>query len=89
MPTEFRPDYIRVADDLREQIRSETLTAGAKLPTKRQLAEHYGVGLQAIDAAMIVLKTEGLVRGHQGRGVFVVERSAEGSLDRNDTSPGD
>jgi DNA-binding GntR family transcriptional regulator len=49
---------------------------GSQLPTKREIAALYGVTPSTVDAAMIVLKTEGLVRGHQGRGVFVVEGKA-------------
>ncbi|MEU8394023.1 GntR family transcriptional regulator [Nonomuraea sp. NPDC048892] len=33
--------YVRVADDLREKIRSGTLTAGARLPAHRVMAEEY------------------------------------------------
>lgn len=68
MPT---ADYLRVAADLRNKIRSGELEPGSKLPTKRQLAAEYGVGRNSVDAAMIVLKAEGLIEGHQGRGVYV------------------
>lgn len=74
-------DYLRVANALRDTIRAGgtlqlgelewTLTAGAKLPTKVQLAAIFDVSLNAIDRAMIVLRTEEIVYGHQGRGVFV------------------
>jgi GntR family transcriptional regulator len=78
MPIEpFRPEYQRVADDLREQIRSGQLVPGAKLPTKRELVAQYGVGETSIDSAMLLLRTEGWVRGHQGRGVFVAEQPPE------------
>jgi DNA-binding GntR family transcriptional regulator len=76
-------DYVRVANALRSTIRAAgtlrlgdlewTLTAGAKLPTKVQLAEIYDVSLNAIDRAMIVLRTEEYVIGHQGRAVYVAE----------------
>lgn len=78
MPIEpFRPEYQRVADDLREQIRKGQLAPGEKLPTKKQLAAHYGVGETSIDNAMLLLRAERWVRGHQGRGVFVAERPPE------------
>lgn len=74
-------DYIRVANALRDTVRAGgtlrlgelewTLTPAARLPTKVQLAAIFDVSINAIDRAMIVLRTEGLVYGHQGRGVFV------------------
>ncbi|GGM67385.1 winged helix-turn-helix domain-containing protein [Dactylosporangium sucinum] len=80
MPVEpFRPEYQRVADDLREQIRSGQLMPGDKLPTKRQLAAHYGVGETSIDNAMLLLRAEHWVRGHQGRGVFVADEPPAGN----------
>jgi len=70
---EFVPDYQRVAADIQQQIRDGRLPAGTKLPTRRELCERYGVSGQVIDSAMIVLKAGGWVRGHQGRGVYVVD----------------
>jgi GntR family transcriptional regulator len=67
----YKPDYRRVADDLREQIQDGRLSPGAKLPTKREMCAHYSVSSQTIESAMLVLKTEGLVEGRQGKGVFV------------------
>lgn len=74
MPVEpFMPEYQRVANDLRKQIQAGLLAPGSKLPTKRELAVRYSVGETSIDTAMVVLRGEGWVRGHQGRGVFVAE----------------
>ncbi|HEY6595647.1 MAG TPA: winged helix-turn-helix domain-containing protein [Asanoa sp.] len=67
----YKPDYRRVADDLREQIQDGRLRAGAKLPTKREMCAQYEVSSQTIESAMLVLKTEGLIEGRQGKGVFV------------------
>jgi DNA-binding GntR family transcriptional regulator len=72
-------DYARVANDLRAKIRSGELRAGVKLPTKRELMEEYSVSGHAIDSAMLVLRTEGFVVGHQGRGRYVAEGRAIGS----------
>jgi GntR family transcriptional regulator len=67
----YKPDYRRVADDLREQIQDGRLQPGAKLPTKREMCARYDVSSQTIESAMLVLKTEGLIEGRQGKGVFV------------------
>jgi len=68
------PAYQFVADDLREQITSGTLPPGSQLPFKRLLAQQYKVSEQVIDVAMILLKSEGLIEGIQGKGVYVAER---------------
>jgi len=73
----YKPDYRRVADDLREQIKDGRLAPGAKLPTKREMCAHYGVSSQTIESAMLVLKTEGLLDGRQGKGVYVAQPESE------------
>lgn len=67
----YKPDYERIADDIRELIKSGKLRPGDKLPTKRQLAEQYGTSAQPVDSAMFVLRGEGLIQGRQGKGIYV------------------
>lgn len=84
-------DYIRVSNHLRLtiraagtlQLRDQTwvLIGGAKLPTKNQLCEIYAVNTNAVDRAMIVLRTEGYVVGRQGLGVFVEEGKADAAAE--------
>jgi DNA-binding GntR family transcriptional regulator len=69
----FVPDYQRVAADIRQSIKDGRLKPGDKLPTRRELIAQYGVSGQVIDSAMLVLKAEGWVRGHQGRGTYVAD----------------
>ena len=66
-----RPSYLDIVDDIRRQIVSGRLEPGATLPTCRELCESYQVSRQTIGSAMIVLRTQGLVVGQQGRAVFV------------------
>lgn len=63
--------YRRVADDLRDKINSGEIAG--QLPSRAQLAEHYGVADMTIGRALRVLKDEGLVFGVPGLGVFVKE----------------
>jgi DNA-binding GntR family transcriptional regulator len=70
---EREADYERVAKDIRSKIRTGELAAGTRLPTKTQLMEMYEVGGSAVDTAMLLLRTEGYVIGHQGKGRFVAE----------------
>ncbi|MEO3929963.1 winged helix-turn-helix domain-containing protein [Micromonosporaceae bacterium B7E4] len=65
------PKYERVADAIREQIRSGQLKPGDKLPSISQLEKQYAVSYGSIRGAMLVLKAEGLVEGRPGDGVYV------------------
>ncbi|MFK3981519.1 winged helix-turn-helix domain-containing protein [Micromonospora sp. NPDC050397] len=71
----YVPDYQRIADDLREPIRSGRLKPGDKLPSKRELREIYGTSAQPVDAALFMLRTEGFIEGRQGKGTFVLQTS--------------
>jgi DNA-binding GntR family transcriptional regulator len=72
--TRQQPDYQRIAEDLRRQIAAGTLAPGEKLPTKLALAALYGVSKQPVEQAIFVLQGEGLLVGHQGKGVFVADK---------------
>lgn len=74
----YKPDYERIADDIREQITSGQLRPGDKLPTKRQLAEKYGTSAQPVDTALFMLRTAGIVVGRQGKGVYVRDEDDKG-----------
>lgn len=70
---EREADYERVANDIRSKIRTGELPAGTRLPVKSALMDMYDVGGGAVDTAMLILRTEGYVIGHQGKGRFVAE----------------
>ncbi len=65
------PAYLRIAADLRAQIVSGELPAGARLPTETALMARYGVSRTVAKNAIMVLKDEGRVEGRQGSGVYV------------------
>jgi len=66
--------YKRIADEIRSCIASGQIRPGDQLPSIAQLSEVYGVSVQPVKYALLVLQTEGLVEGQQGRGVFVLGR---------------
>lgn len=76
-----RPGYLQIADDLRRQIRTGSLAPGAALPSTAQLCQRYDVSASVVKAAISVLRTENLVVGQQGKGVFVREGAAEASVE--------
>jgi GntR family transcriptional regulator len=73
-PTDPRPPYRQIADQLRDAIRGGELSPGNQLPSERELVERYGTAPQTVREAIKVLKAEGLVVGMRGRGVYVRER---------------
>lgn len=70
-PADSRPLYQQLAARLREQITSGQLAPGAQMPTENDLMELYRAGRNTVRGALNVLRTEGLVTSHQGRGNFV------------------
>lgn len=63
----------RVADQLRQRIQKGDFPPGAQLPTESVLVEQFAVSRTVIREALSSLRVEGLVKAHQGRGVFVCE----------------
>jgi GntR family transcriptional regulator len=63
--------YQQVAADIRAQVKAGVLKAGDKLPSTRELCDHYSVSVTVIRFAMLQLRTEGIVEGRAGVGVFV------------------
>lgn len=65
--------YHELADILREQITSEQLRAGQRLPSETRLAQTYGVATKTARAALRQLRDEGLAEMVRGYGVVVRE----------------
>lgn len=69
--TDPRPLYVQVAADLRRAIREGEFPVGSKVPSRRQISERYRVSAVTAAQAVSLLKAEGVVVGHQGRGTYV------------------
>jgi 2-aminoadipate transaminase len=65
------PIYRQLADAIASQIRRGVLVDGQRLPPTRELAGQLGLNRTTVSAAYDVLETDGLIRGHVGRGSFV------------------
>jgi len=65
--------YRRIADDLRSRIAGGEYAPGSRLPTYRELAEHYNAGITTVQKAVQLLQSEGVVVGVQGAGLYVAE----------------
>lgn len=64
----------RIAAELRESIDNGYYAPGQQLPSTRALMARYGVANQTIQNAIDVLRTEGLIEGRRGAGLFVLEQ---------------
>jgi len=65
------PLYLGIADQIGDAIGRGELTAGARLPTQRELALRLGVSTQTVSQAYAEAERRGLVIGEIGRGTFV------------------
>ncbi len=75
------PIYRQLADQIIEQIRTGTLLDGDRLPPTRELAGQLGLNRTTISAAYEILESEGLIKGHVGRGSFVHYASIPSTTD--------
>lgn len=66
-----RPRHQQIAAALRAQILSGDLPAGTKLPSTQNLVEAYATSNATIQRALAVLKDEGFISSHVGKGVYV------------------
>jgi len=68
----YPPNYREIAEDVIRKIASGEYPRGSVLPSTKELARHYGVGMGTIGRAMKVLQDDGKIIGRQGRGQFVL-----------------
>ncbi|MBW3576164.1 MAG: GntR family transcriptional regulator [Actinobacteria bacterium] len=69
-----RPAYHQIADCLRSDITESVLKPGSKIPSERSLMDRYDAARGTVRQALAVLRTEGLIEVHHGKGAFVRDR---------------
>ncbi len=71
--------YRTLADQLREEIRTQEWKAGRRLPTEAELSERFSVSRQTVRRALQLLAEEGVVQSRQGSGTYAtgVTRAGE------------
>ncbi|MBA9007367.1 MULTISPECIES: GntR family transcriptional regulator [Thermomonospora] len=69
-----RPAYLRIASELREQIRRGDYPPGSRLPTLARLGQMHGVSQIVVRQAVALLRGEGLVETRRGGGTVVRAR---------------
>jgi GntR family transcriptional regulator len=65
------PQYAKIANDLRDQIKDGTYGPGALLPSRNEIAAMYGVSAITARDALSLLSHEGYARAIRGRGHIV------------------
>ena len=70
-PGAERPLYEQIYRQIRQEIASGGLPAGARLPSKRALAAHLKVSVVTVEGAYGQLLAEGYLRSEPKRGFFV------------------
>ena len=66
-----RPRFAQIADVLRDRIQRHVYAPGCPLPSEPELSAEFSVSRVTINRAVGLLRSEGLVRVHRGRGTFV------------------
>jgi GntR family transcriptional regulator len=74
------PQYIKIASDLRAQIRDGTYGPGAHLPSRNELTEMYGVSAITARDALAMISHEGYAKAVRGRGHIVRRKRARLTL---------
>jgi 2-aminoadipate transaminase len=70
------PLYRQLYEEIKGSILSGRLVPGERLPATRELAGLLGLNRTTVSAAYELLESEGLVKGHVGRGSFVSDEFA-------------
>ena len=66
--------YVQLADHIAGRIAGGDLRPGARLPAERDLAAEYGVSIDTVRRAVVMLRDRGLIVTLTGRGSYVAER---------------
>ena len=90
LPESDLPLHERLADAIETAVLRGSLRAGQRLPTHRELAASFEVGIGTVTKAIDSLSRRGIVRGEVGRGTFVQETEvpqARGPIDLSINAP--
>ena len=69
--------YMQLYEQLRKDIVNGVLIYGAKLPSKRMLAEETGVSVITVEHTYSILCDEGYIESRQRSGYYVIYRESD------------
>ncbi|SEN71899.1 GntR family transcriptional regulator, trehalose operon transcriptional repressor [Mesobacillus persicus] len=67
--------FIKIKEELADQIRNGKMEVGALLPSENELAERYSASRETIRKALNMLSEEGFIHKVQGKGSIVLDVS--------------
>ena len=79
-PSSHEPLYVQLAHRLADEISSDRLAPGAKLPTESELMTMFGVSRVTVRQSMQLLARNGQVVSSRGKGTFVKRRAVQHDL---------
>jgi GntR family transcriptional regulator len=82
---EAGPEYQRLMRLVRARIISGEYPVGGAIPSTTELVAETGKSRPVVRQAIAQLQAEGILEGHQGKGVFVAEMPAVADHRRADT----
>lgn len=74
----FAPAYLQIYETVRKDIVSGAYAYGAKMPSKRSLADQFRVSVVTAEHAYALLTEEGYIQPRQRSGYFVTYRESDG-----------
>lgn len=85
MTGETGPEYQRLMRRIRAAIISGEYPVGSPIPSTTELVEESKMSRPVVRRAIDQLKAEGILEGHQGKGVYVAAMPADADHRRADT----
>jgi len=74
----FRPIHAQIKDHLLSKIRSGEYGPGDRLPTENELTKEFRTSKSPVRQALDILRMEGVIYRHPGRGTFVSPSLGDG-----------
>jgi GntR family transcriptional regulator len=81
-PTDARPIYVQIMDEVRRAIARGSLTVDDPLPSVRQLARDLRINPNTVGQAYRELERLGVVEGRAGQGTFVIRARVSAAQQR-------
>jgi GntR family transcriptional regulator len=76
--------YLQIVQQVKEALRLGTIAVGDQLPTVREVVADLAINPNTVAKAYRELEREGLVVARQGRGTFVSNTLARGTIRHHD-----
>lgn len=74
------PLYKQIVANVKEDIKKGTLASGATMPSLSEFARANNISMETTKKAYNILKNEGLMSGHQGKGYYIDIRNSNAPL---------